>query len=104
MEEALSKSRLFRSGSLVATALTTGLLAFAGSAQAANPGDICQIGNSAGADVVVTGGGGVGFYHLNFGAYFRIEAYGDATHYIGHANGQATGRLLRSDINQGTCH
>jgi hypothetical protein len=100
----VSKSRLSKSGSLVATALTIGLLAFAGSAQAANPGDLCQIGNPAGADVAVTGGGGVGFYHLNFGAYFRVEAYGDSTHYIGHGSGQATGRLDRSDINQATCH
>lgn len=98
-------SRFGQRSSLVAAAVTTACLAFTGAAEAAIPGDLCQIGNPNGADVAYSGGGGgIGFYHLNFGAYFRVDAYGDSTHYVGHGTSKPEGSLLRSDINQNTCH
>lgn len=91
---------------VVVTTLTALALvpALSAPARAAQPGDLCQIGNAGGATVWFTSGGGVGWYGLNFGAYFRVEGYLPNNQYSGHGSGKPTGWTDRSNINQATCH
>lgn len=98
----MPKLRSVGMGSVLAAALSAGLLGAAGPAQAASPGQLCQVGNPSGAPVSFTQAGGTGVYFLSFGAFFRIEAY-NGNYYRGHGTNLPTGNILRSDINQGTC-
>jgi hypothetical protein len=74
-------------------------------AQAAEVGQVCNL--AYGADVYERLDGPGWSYHLETGAGFRIEGFwssGGLNYYSGHGNGQASGILERSAINQATCH
>lgn len=93
-------------GSLLVSAAVAGAAVVPASGQAgeagvqAVPGDVCHI--RAGI-IGVVWLNGVNYYTLNPGDGFRVLGYRDE-YYVGHGNGQPDGYLLRTDIDQASCH
>jgi hypothetical protein len=90
----------FAFGSLLTVVLAMAAIALPGTAQAANPGEVCNTNQAVWVETL----GGVYLYELAAGAGFRIVEYDGPEFYYGHGNGKANGRLVRWGINQGSCH
>ncbi len=85
-------------GSMLACCLTVAMIALPSAAQAANPGEVCNLNTG----TYIYAGGGP--YYEPGGTPIRIEAYDGPSYYIGHAEGRENGVLPRANINQATCH
>lgn len=86
-------------GVLVAGSLSLGL---AGSAQAAAPGQVCQVNTYAPGWSIFPSGSPS--YTVWYPSWVRIVDYYGPNHYWARGNGQPNGALLRVAVNQGTCH
>ena len=93
-------------GSLLIGAAVAGAAVMPAAGQAAEPGQVCNLGPGwPGIEVRSTSSGpGVIYYHMYSGEGFRIVAYGANNTYYGHGNGKRDGYLWRDVINQSSCH
>jgi hypothetical protein len=65
------------------------------------PGQVCNTNSNT---VIVYNPGAEYYYEVGPNTPIRIEAYEGPELYVGHAEGLPNGYLLRSHINQSTCH
>ncbi|MGI8624129.1 MAG: hypothetical protein ACR2NB_11750 [Solirubrobacteraceae bacterium] len=85
------------------TGLATAAVAVVGMtdvAQAAQPGDVCQVNTRSGGWSILASP----IYYVYYPSSVRIVDYNGPDNYIAHGNGQADGSMLRIAVNQGTCH
>ena len=88
---------------LLVGAMATCAVALPAGAQAAEIGQVCNVGTSYWVASAPSYDPAYAIYNLGVGAGFRIEAF-DGDFYIGHGNGRASGWFPRGNINQGSCH
>lgn len=85
--------------SLAATVAAATALALPAASQAASPGDLCKLLYPAQIAPVLGAS-----YWLPAGSNVRIVDYSGASYYLAHGEGKQDGQLLRSAVNQSTCH
>lgn len=85
---------------LAATGFTLAVLSTAGTASAAEVGQVCNVK----AGVLATVIGLSATYTLTGGQGFRITSFPSPNYYEGHGNGLPTGSTWRDNLDQATCH